>query len=347
MTATLESTRRRSPASHTRRLISDWWYPVAVLATIIGSDYKFRIRDVGSATSAGIDAAIIFEIGLYGLVGLFVIYSFRVMPKTRRVPAHVYLAGLFICFVAISATYSPYVSYSAVHTLQGGIVMTLVLAATQHADRAHFHRLAHGYLLLICGSIFYGLVKPSPAVNPRQVGRFTWFAIHPTVSGFLSGLAVVLVVSYLWRPSATRPGPKWPKGTYLLIFAIVLAAMLVTQTRGAIGAALLGIVTLCIMRLGASRLIEVIIAIFVISATVALSSGQIVAKYFARGEDAENLATLSSRTELWAVAWEAIVKKPMYGYGIGRHAESSTPLLDSVEVTTPLSTLRWNLVWWA
>lgn len=303
--------------SRARRIVYDWWYAAACIALIFGSDYKLRLRDVHDAVGAGIDTEVLLEVALYGIVAVFILYSFPILPKARRVAIQVYLACCFAALIVLSVSYSPYKVYSAVRAVQFCVVILLLLAASQHATRAHFHRFAHAFLLLVCASIFYGIVKPSPPVNARQVGRFTWLAIHPTISGLLTGLAVVVAASYLWSPRTYRPGPRWSRFAYLLVFAIVCAAMLMTKTRGAIGAALLGIVVLWMMRLGARRLIDLTLTLIVGGAAIALGAGHFITKYFERGEATESLTTLNSRTELWGVAWDAFTKQPMFGYGIG------------------------------
>lgn len=299
------------------RIVHDWWFAAAAIAFILGSDYKLRIRDVHDSVSAGIDAEVLLEIALYGMVAVYLLYTFPVLPKSKRVPLQVYLSGCFAALVVLSVAYSPYKVYSAVRSVQLCVVILLVIVGSQYATRAHLHRFAHAYLLLICASVFYGIVRPSPPVNARQVGRFTWLAIHPTISGLLTGLAVVVVTGYLWGPRLDRPGPNWPRAVYLLVLGIVGGAMLMAQTRGAIGGAILGVVVLWMMRLGARRIIDLTLALLVSSAAIALSAGQIITKYFERGEATQSLTTLNSRTDLWAVAWEAFVQKPMFGYGIG------------------------------
>ena len=50
---------------------------------------------------------------------------------------------------------------------------------------------------------------------------------------------------------------------------------------------------------------------------VAVTASGLVLRYFARGDSAEQLASLNSRTDLWAIAVDAIETRPMFGYGVG------------------------------
>ena len=54
-----------------------------------------------------------------------------------------------------------------------------------------------------------------------------------------------------------------------------------------------------------------------IGTVAALAATQLLATYFARGEDQAELATLNSRTDLWAIAVSAVERQPLFGYGVG------------------------------
>jgi exopolysaccharide production protein ExoQ len=307
----------RRPTRQQRRKtwLDDWWFAACGIALILGSDYKTRVRPPGQAISGGIDSSVLIELALYGLVGIYVLLRHFRLPLRIQLTPHLYFMCCFVGLVMISALYSPYPQYAIVRSCQLLIVLLLLFAAILDATRAHLHRFAHAYLLLITFSVFYGVILPSPPVNAVQEGRFTWLAIHPTVAGVMTGLAVVVAAAYLCG-HRDRPGPVWSKKIYALMFVVVFGGMLAVQTRGAVGAALGGILVLLIAMLPRRAVVDFLIGLLVVGAGLAIAGSQVITLYFERGGDGSDITTLNSRTELWTVATEAIARQPLFGHGV-------------------------------
>ena len=62
----------------------DRWFVACALAVLIASDYKFRVRSADLTFQNSIDAGIIVEIGLYGLVGVYLFLSHPPRFRIRR-----------------------------------------------------------------------------------------------------------------------------------------------------------------------------------------------------------------------------------------------------------------------
>ena len=298
------------------RLVDDWWLAAAGIAFILGSDFKYRTRPPGQALGGGLDSAILLELALYGAVaGYLLLDRFRI-PSVRRVPAPLYLAACFVGLAVLSLAYTPYPQYALVRCLQATILLVAIVIGCMDGGRAQFHRFAHLYLLLIAAGVLYGLARPSPPISALQEGRFTWLAIHPTVSGAMTCLAVVVAVGYLAGGRRDRPGPQWSPATYWVLLAIVAGGGLAAQTRGAILGGICGVgVVLLSSRRGRAVIEIALVGIVVLAGVALLASSQITA-YFERGEEASQLTTLNSRTELWEVAFEAVAEQPLFGNGI-------------------------------
>jgi O-antigen ligase len=200
--------------------------------------------------------------------------------------------------------------------MQMCILLALVLVAAREGTRADLHRFVHGFIVLVTASVIYGIVNPAPPVNHLQVGRFTWFAIHPTVSGVLAGLATLMVVGYLAAGKQSRPGPVWPRWCYFAALLIVGGATLASQTRGAVAGTVLGIVVVLVAMRGGRALVEMQVVLVVLVIAVGLVAGNQVVAYFQRGENTQQLASLNTRTNLWETAAQAIEQKPLFGYGV-------------------------------
>lgn len=303
----------RSPES--AGVVARWWFAACALLLVFGSDYDLRTRPPTDALEAGIDRAILLELTLYAAVAGYVAAVHAGTPTLRRVPPQIYVAAFFIGLMALSLLYTPFAQYALVRVVQMTILLGLVVAAASHATRAHFHRFAHGFLALVLVSIAYGIAVPSPPINRLQEGRFTWFAIHPTVSGVLAGFAVLVALSYRIAP-APPPGPRWRPGAYTAGLLVAAGALLASQTRGAILGTIVGILLIVFTTLPVRRAIEAGLGLLLAASALVLVAGGPIMDYVTRGEDVESLETLNSRTVLWEVATEAFVEQPVYGYGI-------------------------------
>ncbi|HMC71824.1 MAG TPA: O-antigen ligase family protein, partial [Mycobacteriales bacterium] len=237
-------------------------------------------------------------------------------PRIRRTPPHLYLGCFFVGLMVLSVTYSAYPQYALVRAGQMCVLLGLTMVAAHKATRADLHWFAHGYIALIAVSVVYGVFVHSTPITKLQAGRFTWLAIHPTVSGVLTGLAALLAAGYLAAKPRSRPGPVWSRAAYASALVIVGRGALASQTRGAVAGCLVGIVVLLLALRGGRAIIELQVILVVVGIAVALLAGGRVVDYFARGETSAQISTLNSRTEVWATARTAIAHKPMFGYGV-------------------------------
>lgn len=307
----------RSPDASTA--VGRWWVAICGVVLIVASDYKYRIRPPDSALQAGVDGAIVIELALYGLVAAYLALVHLGAARIRRTTRPVYLLCFLVGLWALSLTYTPFVVFAAVRVAQMGVVLGFALAIASHASRAHLERFVHAFLALITASVVYGVVVPSPPVSESVGGRFAWLAVHPTVSGVLTGMAVVVAVHQLLaRPAgpAVATSVRWPTGAYVAALVVCAGGLLATQTRGAIVATALGIVVLLVSSRDGRRIIDVGVALVVVGAGVALWASTTIAEYFARGEDPEKLATLNERTVLWDAASGAFALRPLFGHGV-------------------------------
>jgi O-antigen ligase len=297
--------------------VQRWGPACALVGLIVGSDYKYRVRDTGSALSGGGDVTIMLELTLYG-VALFVVLARR---RTLRLIAHpvlpILVASTYVGLMVTSVTYASFPQYALVRSTQMVIVLVLVNDAATSLDRGHFHRFAHLFVVVVMAGIVYGVIEPSTPVNRLQEGRFTWLAIHPTVSGILAGLAMIVCLAYaLWGQHA-RLGPKWPPVAYWLLFMATGLATILVRTRGAVLGAVGGVVVLLLFALRGRRRLRIVGAVLASGAIAVWVSWGTIISYFVRDSTPEQLTTLNSRTQYWSVIFKAVIKEPLVGYGTG------------------------------
>jgi exopolysaccharide production protein ExoQ len=293
-----------------------YWFAICTIALIIASDYKIRTRDPSQTFHASVDSLILIELALYGCVGLYLLLAHARRPRIRRTKPIIYLACFYVGLMAFSVAYTAYPEYALVRVGEMGVLLALILVAARSATRADLHRLAHFYIALISVSVVYGVLIPSPPVTKLQAGRFTWLAIHPTITGVLLGIATVLTVGYLVAGHRPRPGVVWPRAGYWVALVLVGGGLIASQTRGAVVAAFVAVIVVLFVLRGRRTMMQLQALLIIAALVIALTAGGSVVKYFERGESTQQLSSLNSRTSFWGEAADAIARKPMFGYGV-------------------------------
>jgi O-antigen ligase len=298
--------------------VDRWWFAISVTALILASDYKFRTRESGVQSSA-VDAAIILELVVYFAVALFAINRHGRPPRLARVPVHVYLACFFAGLTVLSVISAEFPAYTLVRSGQMMIVLVLMLVfiAAPDSSRAHIHRFAHLFLAMVVVSIGYGLAVPSIPLSRLQEGRFTWLAVHPNVSGLMTGLASLVAFAYVLWGNRDRPGPRWPPLLYVITLLIVGGAMLGAHTRGAVLGAIVGGLVFSFARFRGAARVRLLAALAMLGAITVLAATDVVIDYFSRGAQTSELTSLNSRTDLWVLALATVERQPLFGYGVG------------------------------
>ena len=294
---------------------SQWWFAICALGLIIASDYKYRVRPPGQALQGDVDAAIAIELAIYGMVAAYLVLGHLRSVRRLHLNALLTVLVVYVGLIGVSVLYTPFFVTGIVRAGQMLVLLILILSVVQDGTRAHLHRFAHAFVVLVAGSAVLGVVVPAEPVTPIVAGRFSWLAIHPTSAGTLAGLATVLAFGYLMNRDRERPGPQWSPWVYRGMFVLVAGALIGTQTRGAVLGALVGITVLLFTTRGGRAVIDLVLVAGLSVATVALVAGDYVAQYFQRGEDAEQLASLNSRTYLWSAAADAVAENPVFGVG--------------------------------
>lgn len=304
------------PAAQSRRERFAHWPTACALVLLVASDYKLRVRGTDQSISGNADPFVLLEIGLYGLVALFLLTRFGRPPRITRTSVPLFLASAWVVVMVISVAYSPYPVLGVIRAIELVIVLSLVRAIARHADRGQLHHLAHWFLVLVAASVVIGVLFPMPRF-PLQQDRFTWLRLHPVQAGIFVGIATVVGVVYLLAGSSARPGPVWPRWVYGVLVAMVGGGLIATNTRGATLGAGVGALVVAFATRSGRRKVDAAVLLGVAGIAVTLASSAQIAAFFARGEDARRLASLNSRTELWGEAWVFIQQQPLYGWGLG------------------------------
>ncbi|GLW62063.1 hypothetical protein Arub01_03070 [Actinomadura rubrobrunea] len=292
-----------------------WWTVLLPLALMLSSDYKLRSREVDQAVSGSADLTVLVEIAIYGCTALYLHHRFRLRPPARR-PSGVLLAAWgFAGYVALSALWSPYKELGVVRGVQLLVTMTLIYTIATRAQPRDLHRLAHAFIVIVLLSVGIGVAHPFPRTAHTQE-RFNWLYVHPVIAGVYLAVAVLLVIGYLTR----REHPEhrlWHPLAYVVALAVLSGALVATGTRGAALGCAFGVVVLLATARGPHGRADVIVVGAAVAVLATLAFSDKIMAFVARGETAEKLASLNSRTDLWELALVAYAEEPLFGRGLG------------------------------
>nr|WP_191910289.1 O-antigen ligase family protein [Microbispora cellulosiformans] len=300
-----------SKARH-RHFRSAWWPVLLPLTLILASEYKFRSRSGHQAISGGVDAVILLEIGVYGVVALYLYRRFGIRPPRRRAPAPLLLGWAFASYSLLSALWSPFHQFALVRGVQMMITAAVCHVVATRADRDDLYRLAHAFVVLVLFSVGFGLAVPLKR-TPQTMDRFNWLYVHPVSAGIFLGIALLLTVAFALPGGLPR---RWPVSAYLVTILVLAAALIATGTRGAAGACAAGVLALVVVARGARGRAELLIIGVPTAIVVGLVFTDSLLSFATRGESVEQLETLNARTDLWTLALDAFAKQPFFGNGL-------------------------------
>jgi O-antigen ligase len=146
--------------------------------------------------------------------------------------------------------------------------------------------------------------------------RFNWLYVHQVVVGIYLAVAVLVVAAYLTRRGDQTRARLWSTGTYVVILAILVSALIATGTRGAAVGCAAGLVVMLATARGPRGRAEMIIMAIPVAVIVVLSLSDKILAFMTRGETAEQLESFNSRTELWSLAMDAVHDRPLFGWGM-------------------------------
>lgn len=293
-----------------------WWVALVGVACIAASDYKLRLREVGSTLSGRPDLNIILELAVYGTVAVFLVLRVGLLrarpPADRLIVAFLGFAGV----TAVSGLYATYPALGLVRAAQTVVVAALAVAVCTTGTREHLVRFAQLFTVMTAGSVLFGLVVRFPRRN-LQTDRFNWLYVHPVIVGTFLGVAVVVLVALLADRRLRDSGLRLPTWAWGGLLVLNLAGLVATKTRGAAAGALVGCLVVLLVQAGRRRLLDVAAAVLAAVTVAGLTLGSQFVNFAARGQTVETLGTLNSRTHLWDLALDAFRLRPLHGYGLG------------------------------
>ncbi len=301
-----------APRPRSQRTI-DWgrellW--VAPIAMIVAIEYKFRRRSIDEALAGSIDVMIALELATLALIGTWSLW--RLVPSKPRIEPLMMLMWGYILTTAVSALYSAFPMLALARAVELVIIGTVIQLIASQGTFGTVSRLLHGWVALISLSIVAGLAYVAPTTGPQE-GRFTWLSVHSVTAGSMLAVSVPMLFG-LWLAAGRRPMP-WPRWVYGGLLAMQLLFLLLTRTRGSIGGAVVALTVMAWLSSGRRARPELVLSSLVAGGALALAFGRQILEFLTRGETVDQIGTFNRRTEIWSLAWDSFLERPLFGLG--------------------------------
>lgn len=304
------------------------WYGAVLVALVLVSKVDIRGRDPKLALQGSVDTQIAVELGCWAIAGCWVAlrllqrrqWLFSAFPSRLGPALQVYLliGTLSVLTAALAG-----IPLTLVRALQLLILLALGVliqrdvssGATRLVDvyTAAARTLVLAVILLAAvGALFPELT--SVAQTYTGFSRYRLLQMHPIGSAQLLGLA--LVVAAVDLLVGLRPLQRLEHG-FLMCASVGLAAGLwATKSRGALVATVVAVLVLVVLTPRArQRSHAVLLGALMAVPLVAGVFDRAVQGTLLRGQNTDELTSLTGRTELFAYAWELIVERPILGHG--------------------------------
>ncbi|MDH3707096.1 MAG: O-antigen ligase family protein, partial [Acidimicrobiia bacterium] len=249
---------------------------------------------IGSEDSSVDLARWVIRLLTYGLAfGAFLLWR----PGPIRAP----LGWLLAAAVALAAV-APWGANPLGDALVGFGIVAMVLYAAVAVDRLGFDRVMLVTLLVLTAVVAIGGLV--------SVGDPRWSGLSGGANGYgIQGALIVVLAVHRWLRSTS---PLW-----LAFVPIGLVAAVASDSRVALLA--IGVGVFMLVRDLLPPLSAVLVLLVVVAGLVSTASSNIasdVAVEASRSGEAEEITTLTGRTDIWESSLDAIRQRPLTGWGI-------------------------------
>ncbi len=300
---------------HGPRVLPVGWVATVAVSLMVASEYSVRRRGQGASLSGSADNAVVVELAVYAVASAFLLLSVVRPPTARRVAPVIVAMWGFTLAMLLSAFWSPFPMLAIARGVQLVAVASLGHLVALHATPEALWRLCHAYVVAMVVSVAIGVVVPFGSF-PGAPGRFSWLYVHPNVAGgFLAIGATVALALLQRRRQGERRAAPWRPTTYTVLLLVQIGALLATRSRGSMTAVVLGMGAVALAGARGRKRADVVLVTAAIGTIVWLLAATDLVAFWDRGESAEKLGSLNSRTELWDQAGQLFSERPLFGHG--------------------------------
>lgn len=301
---------------------------LAILALV--PEAKFRLREASATFGGSADLQILMEIAIYGAVGIWAglialrgladgRYRFRQLGPT--------LKALMAVNVFILASGATSLSIrSGVRAVQFTVLVVLGLVVAWESRRdglflpATWLRLRRTIVGAVLFAVAASAVLGSVGATDVTGWRYSWFSIHPIPTAGLLGLAIIMIASAFLASPDPMLRRSVAKGAAIVVGLGLVGLLVATRSRAALAgtaAALLCTLLLSRRHQARKKAALAVAAVLILAIALVLQGigGQELASVVTRGQTAEQITSLSQRTDLFKIGIDLFRERPLFGHG--------------------------------
>ena len=287
---------------------------VLLAIAVLIPNLSFRTRVLGES---GLDWQNGTKFAIWACLLIVASTHWSFIKGLLRAPGFAF-AGAYAGVALLSALWSPVPAFSFGSAI--GLFAWLGLAAVValRIDDSTFTRVL---LLALATEIVLGILGgfllPDVAWMPPSIEeaefRLQGFSGHPNI---FAQHAALLILAVLFARSAKLLGP-W---SLAALFVIALGALIASGSRTTLGAVVVAWAVVALRDRGwlgrACLIVAIVLAVGLGAAGIGAlpDIGELLGSFSRTGTTTE-VTTLTGRTDLWAIAWEHFLQKPIFGWG--------------------------------
>jgi O-antigen ligase len=296
---------------------------------LFASGLVFRIRDTSTTVDNPLDIMAIYRFGLVSLVGLLLLSRLASGRADWSRSLFRGLVGLVAGYALVSlastiwSAYPLWTLYKSVeYFVDVALVAAIVATFRTPSEFKSLFDVTWLILSALVGTVWLGaVVWPGDAFIP-DIGLLgvQLKGVLPLIdSNSLSEICGILIVVCFTRFLFAAQHKQF----YAMAVVLVLPALVLAQGRSGTTGMITG---LMLVLLFAVRARFVVFASALLGALIYLTpAGDMFLEFFMREQDPKYFASLSGRTDIWAVAWELFLQRPITGFGGYAAARFSSP----------------------
>lgn len=338
-----------APARHEALGRRSGWYYIGPVLLIFATFATSRRRELSDLLEGSMDMEVQIKLAIWALLGLIALRRLPIILRNSHLlftlPVAPYVA--FCLLALVSTVYSAQPSLSGVRSLQLLVVIALGLSMI---DRVHeWPKLAALYLGINWAFLLIGLSGLVPALHWRELPGFQEEGYDGITGSWRFGTPIghfsiiSLVAAMLAVAQVARMRRACTLGDVLMLVWAV-ATVLLTVSRTGVIALVLGVGTVLLLR-GAMPVVTLVLG--GVGSLTLLVPGLLgtVEDFLRRGQDAEELASLTGRAGIYDSALALIGDNWLFGHGFrASRAAQLTPLQDHTLAALPMAAHAHNAV---
>jgi len=271
-----------------------------------------RARDPVASLHGEIDAVVIFQLLVWGLAGIWILFQLYSRRVNDGLLAQFWLPqklglGLVLC-LGCSALVSPAPLFTVFKVYQMTTLLFFgFLFVKYYGVETCLDRLLRGYTILCVGAVMFALIAPEVVLNPSTEGSF------PRLRGDLYapiGTVTVFAIALL----LANP-PAISKPVFLVMLGLFATLLVLSQTRAAYVSISIFVILALVRRPKVATLRRFLWAI---PASIVMLTLTGLMPYVTRWivREPGTASDLGGRVELWSYVSDAVLKKsPLIGLG--------------------------------